>query len=70
MFIPKNQLKKWAGLREQGDLTHMSEESEAISGKRITRQTLALALERGKCNENTYKVLLTFYSRKEEAIHQ
>lgn len=68
MIIPKSQLKKWASLKEQGDLTQMSESATEVVGKNITRQTIAKALERGRCNEETYKVISTFYEQKEAAI--
>lgn len=65
MLIPKSQLKKWAALKEQGDLTRMAESSKEITGKPITRQTIALALERGRCNDAVYKVICAYYDKKE-----
>lgn len=64
MIIPKQTLSQWKRVREQGDLTNMEKTSEKIAGEKVTRQRIARALELGRCNEKTYKVLDKYYSKK------
>lgn len=68
MLIPKSQLKKWAALKEQGDLTRISESTVNEKGERITRQTIALAIERGRCSDVTYKAISDYYNKKEASV--
>lgn len=68
MIIPKHTLSQWKKVREQGDFTRMEETSEKIAGEKVTRQRIARALELGRCNEKTYKVLDRFYGKKLKLI--
>lgn len=64
MVISKKTLNKFQLLKEHGDVSKLSNLSVEILGKRIARLTFQTALEKGKCNENTFKVLDKYYSSK------
>lgn len=62
MIIPKSTLKRWSGLKEQGDIKSISEASG------FARQTVARALSSGKCHDELFPHIRGFYEEKHKKV--
>lgn len=62
MTIPHYMLRRWAALRERGDVNNI-----ALKGK-VTRATISNALNTGKCTFKTFTAISEYYNQVEKDI--
>lgn len=65
MIIPGKLMKKWEALRTPGDAEKMAERLDGSAGETFNR-----AFRQGKCRDEVFKVMATFYEEKVNLIKE
>lgn len=65
MEIPEKLLKKWEVLRSPGDPDKMTEKLDGSAAETFNR-----AFREGKCRDEVFEVMATFYQEKAELVKQ
>jgi len=68
MQIPVKALEKWNLLKSEGDPIKILEAYEEKNGESVHLETIRLAMRTGKCSDEVFEAIATFYNEKFEKV--
>lgn len=69
MVLPKELVEKWKALRSHGDAAKIVELA-AQENIEFSDETVNRAIRHGRCNDDLFRIMAAFYSRKAELIKE